>query len=168
MFVSILLLLVNVSCSPQNTARSEEWKQERIDHLYTQYARKFPDVKDISAEELQKLIEQEQVILVDVRTKEEMKVSMIIGGISRAEFEREPEKYRNYTVVPYCTIGNRSLPYARELQERGFKVFNFEGSLLSWTHVGGKLVNRTGITNRIHTLGRKWELLAAENYQTVR
>lgn len=166
LLLSCFLLLAAFSCSKNPTHHSSEWKQEKIESLYSQYARRFPEVKEISAEELQKLIQQEKVILVDVRTPEEMEVSMIIGAISQAEFEQEADKYRNYTIVPYCTIGNRSLDYAHELREQGFKVFNFKGSILSWTHVGGKLVNRTGITNRIHTYGRRWEL-AAENYQTV-
>ena len=164
--LSILLVLVQVGCLPNYTNHSEEWKQEKIESLSTQYARKYPDVRNISAEELQKLQQQEDVVLVDVRTSEEMEVSMIMGAISRAEFEREQDKYKNYTIVPYCTIGNRSIAYAEQLQERGFDVFNLQGSILSWTHVGGKLVNSTGITNRIHVSERKWEL-AAENYQMV-
>lgn len=167
LILSCFLLLTTVSCSKNTADQSEEWKQEKIETLYSQYARKFPAVKGISAEEVQKLQQQEKVILVDVRNREEMEISMIMGGISQAEFERNKEKYRNNTIVPYCTIGSRSGIYAEELQKQGFKkVFNLEGSILSWSHAGGKLVNRKGITNRIHTYGKKWEL-AAENYQTV-
>ncbi|MDJ0691894.1 MAG: rhodanese-like domain-containing protein [Xenococcaceae cyanobacterium MO_188.B32] len=166
LLVSCFLLLTTVSCSKNYANHSEEWKQEKIKTLYTQYARKFPEVKDISAEELQQLQEQEKVILVDVRTPQEMEVSMIIGAISQAEFEREQDKYRHNTIVPYCTIGDRSGMYAKKLQEQGFQVFNFKGSILSWSHAGGKLVNSQGITNRVHIHGKKWEL-AAENYQAV-
>lgn len=166
LMLSFFLLLTTVSCSENNADQSEEWKQEKIETIYSQYARKFPAVEGISAEEVQKLQQQEKVILVDVRNREEMEISMIMGGISQAEFERTQEKYRNNTIVPYCTIGSRSGFYAEKLQKRGFKVFNLEGSILSWSHAGGKLVNRQGITNRIHTYGKKWEL-AAENYQTV-
>ena len=166
LLVSFFLLLTTVSCSKNYANHSEEWKQEKIETLYTQYARKFPEVKDISAKELQQLQEQEKVVLVDVRTPQEMEVSMIIGAISQAEFERERNKYRNYTIVPYCTIGSRSGIYAKKLQEEGFKVFNFKGSILSWSHAGGKLINDRGITNRVHIYGKKWKL-AAENYQAV-
>lgn len=168
LLLSCFLLLTTVSCSKNYANHSEEWKQEKIETLYANYARKFPEVKDISAEELQQLQEQEQeqVTLVDVRTPQEMKVSMIIGAISQSEFEREQQKYRNDTIVPYCTIGSRSGIYAEKLQEQGFKVFNFKGSILSWSHAGGKLVNNQGITNRIHIYGKKWEL-AAENYQAI-
>ena len=161
-----LLVLTTVSCSKNYANHSEEWKQAKIENLYTQYARKFPKVKDLSAEEIQQLQEQEKVVLVDVRTPQEMEVSMIMGAIPQEEFERHQEKYRNDTIVTYCTIGSRSGIYADKLQEQGFKVFNFKGSILSWSHSGGKLVNDRGITNRIHIYGKKWEL-AAENYQAV-
>ena len=166
LFMSSFLVLTTVSCSKNYANHSEEWKQEKIETLYTKYARKFPEVKDISAEELQQLQEQEKVVLVDVRTPQEMKVSLIMGAISQAEFERNRKKYHNNTVVTYCTIGSRSGIYAEKLQEEGFRVFNFKGSILSWSHAGGKLVNDRGITNRIHIYGKKWEL-AAENYQAV-
>ena len=161
-----LLLTTMVSCSENIGDRSEEWKQEKIEALYSHYARKFPEVQGISIQELQQLQKQEKVILVDVRTPQEMEVSMIMGAISQAEFERKHAKYRNSTIVPYCTIGSRSGIYAEKLQKQGFKVFNLEGSILSWSHAGGKLVNDKGITNRIHTYGKQWEL-AAENYQAV-
>ena len=160
------LLLTTVSCSKNSANHSEEWKQEKIENLYAKYARKFPDVKGISSEELKELQEKEEVILVDIRTPQEMKVSMIIGAISQEEFEREQEKYRHNIIVTYCTIGDRSGMYAKKLQEQGFQVFNFKGSILSWSHAGGKLVNSQGITNRVHIHGKKWKL-AAENYQAV-
>ncbi|MGK7935043.1 MAG: rhodanese-like domain-containing protein [Xenococcaceae cyanobacterium] len=166
LLLSCFILLISISCAQNPVDRSEEWKQERIETLYGQYARKFPGVKELSAQEVQQLQQQEKVILVDVRTRNEMKVSMIMGAISQEEFELDRKKYRNYTIIPYCTIGSRSGIYAKKLQEQDFRVFNFKGSILSWSHAGGKLVNNKGITNRIHIYGKKWDL-AARNYQEI-
>ena len=166
LIVSSFLLLTNISCSKNSTVHSEEWKEEQIENIYEKFAHKFPDVSSISAEELQQLHQQEKVVLVDVRTAKERKISVIPGAISQAEFEQNQHKYQNYTIVPYCTIGYRSGHYAQKLQEQGLKVLNFKGSLLSWSHVGGKLVNHQGVTNEIQVFGNKRQL-TAQDYESV-
>ena len=51
-----------------------------------------------------------RLVLVDVRTPEEVSVSTLPGALTRADYEREKDAaaYRNAVVVPFCTIGARS------------------------------------------------------------
>ena len=139
----------------------------RIVHLYESYVQEFPQVTGIKARELRHLLQQgEEIILVDVRSPIEMAVSMLPGAITKEEFEQNITQYQNKMIVAYCTIGYRSGKYARTKQLQGIKVVNFEGSLLAWSHVQGKLVNSLGETHQVHVFNRQWQL-TGDNYQSV-
>ena len=165
-FVAILFLITTIGCQNYQV-QSEEVKQEKIATLYRDYAQEFPLVEGITAKELQDLKQQSQkIVLVDVRSPEERAVSIIPGAISTEEFESNLEKYENDLVIAYCTIGYRSGIYANQWRERGVKILNLEGSLLSWSHIQGKLINAQGVTKKVHVFARQWHLTADE-YQAI-
>lgn len=56
--------------------------------------------------------------------------------------------------------------HAEHWRERGIEILNLEGSLLAWSHIKGKLVNKQGETNKVHVFNRRWQLTAG-NYQSV-
>ena len=74
----------------------------------------------------------DRLLLIDVRSPEEMEVSMIAGSMSQAAFESlaldpQAEGSRQLTLVPYCTIGHRSGLYGAALLAKGWDkrcVFN--------------------------------------------
>lgn len=116
------------------------------------------------------------MILVDVRSREERAVSMVPGAITSEEFESlikcNPEMDKSMLIIPYCTIGYRSGKYGSALiRDHGFKnVRNGEGIVL-WTYAeGSSLVRKKdGIeesTHKVHTFGSAWDL-AADKYSTV-
>ncbi len=75
------------------------------------HAYRFPDVPTISPLEIKEMEKDKNVKLwlVDVRSPEEMKVSMIKGSITKAKFEEsppDPKDTRN-VIAPYCTVGRR-------------------------------------------------------------
>ncbi len=165
--VAFSVLILSTGC--QNIqVHSDAWKQKRIMTMYRKYAMEFPQVEGITAIELQQLQGQgKPIVLVDVRTPEERAVSYIPGAISTAEFESNLKQYENSTIVAYCTIGYRSGQYAEKLQQQqGVKILNLEGSLLAWSHAQGKLINMTGMTNKIHVFRPQWQL-TDENYEPV-
>ena len=173
--VASVFLLTTFGCQPrpdflsQNfAAQSDDWKQDKIATMYKKYAQEFSKVEGITVEELQKLQHQaNDLILIDVRSPTERKVSMIPGAITKDEFERNLEQYKNATIVAYCTIGYRSGKYAEKWRQQGVKILNLEGSLLAWSHVRGKLIDATGsITNKVHVFGRQWQL-TADDYQPI-
>tara|TARA_R110001592_G_scaffold99713_1_gene283857 strand:+ start:270 stop:833 length:564 start_codon:yes stop_codon:yes gene_type:complete len=142
-------------------------RKERIETLYQGYRSSFPDVNEITPQGVLDLQNAEPTVLVDVRTPEEQAVSMLPGAITRDAFEAARELYADKSVVTYCTIGARSGEYAEELRQEGLEVFNLKGSILSWTQAGLPLVDKDGHeTKRVHTYGRKWDLVG-EGYEAT-
>ncbi len=148
------------------TAMSDEAKRERIEAIYRKSKRSFPRIADLTAEELQGRLAEENVVVVDVRSPEEQAVSMIDGAITSGEFEARLEAYEGATVVAYCTLGHRSGLYVQELQSRGWTALNLIGAIVAWTHVGGALADGDGPTRMVHVWDRRYNL-AAEGYEPV-
>jgi len=145
-----------------NKRPSDDDKRERIDVLYARSKRLFAEVADLTIEELDRLRENELVVLIDVRNPSEQQVSMIPGAITAAEFDADPGAHAGATLVTYCTIGHRSGLYAQKLQAAGHTVFNLKGAILAWTHAGRELASNSGPTRRVHVAGPKWSLEAGD------
>ena len=161
----VTLGLLTPGCATQPT--DDDARRQRIDELYAGYRSSFPDVPEVTASELAVLLEDDEVVLVDVREANERAVSTIPGALTREQFKARGETLRGRRVVTYCTIGYRSGLFAEELRGRGFDAWNLAGSILSWTHAGRPLVDdQGGLTHRVHVYGRKWDL-AAEGYEAV-
>lgn len=142
-------------------------KRVRIDKVYAQAKTAFAGVPEISASEVISRQEAgENLVLVDVRSAEERKVSMIEGAITAEQFEADPAKHAGATVVCYCTIGGRSGKYAQQMCERGVSAVNMPGAVLSWSHAGGAFADANGPTKRVHTNDPKFDLLA-DGYEGV-
>ncbi len=112
-------------------------------------------VREISAAEICALQTNPSVnnfILVDVRTEAEISVSTIPGAITRDELEASLDDYRNHIVIAYCTIGGRSLIYARRLSKHGIDSRNFKAGIVGWCVSGLPLASpQGGETNQVHT-----------------
>jgi len=148
--------------------------QERIKITEDEFARhktSFPEVEDITAEELHKLLEDDPgaVVLVDVRTPEERQVSQIPGRVlSPAAFDAQKAELKGTTAVCYCTAGMRSGKHAAKLQKEGVKVKNLKGSIIAWTQHGYPLVEGDGGkkgTTRVHTFGAHWANQMGDGYK---
>jgi rhodanese-related sulfurtransferase len=98
-------------------------------------------------------------ILVDVRSPREMSVSVIPGAISKSEFEKNIEKYRGMTVIPYCTVGGRCADFSRQLAQSGWTVRSYRGSIVDWVKNELPLLTPLGEkTHRLHTNGKQFDL----------
>ena len=145
---------------------SDEAKRNVLEEAYANARRRFPDVAEITAEELLLRWESDDLVVVDVRESFEQQVSMIPGAITAKQFEANAAEYQGKTIVPYCTIGGRSGMYSQRLQASGWAVLNFKGSILAWTLAGGELHNSEGPTKKVHTNSKKFDL-AADGYEAV-
>lgn len=141
-------------------------KRARIEEIYSRSKRLFPEVPELTVEELDSLQASTEVVLVDVRAEKEQTVSMIPGAITAREFEKKGGGPGGSTVVVYCTVGHRSGLYAKKLLKRGLQTYNLKGAILSWTHAGRDLANGGLPTRRVHVAGRKWSL-EADGYEPV-
>ena len=109
---------------------------------------------------------EDRFVMVDVRSKEEMDVSMMPGAITKAEFEENSTLHQGKSVIVYCTIGVRSGNYASTLNRKGWKAWNYKGSILDWCKNSLPLTIDGEKTNRVHTYNRRYS--APENYIAVR
>ncbi|MCA9136622.1 MAG: rhodanese-like domain-containing protein [Planctomycetales bacterium] len=98
-------------------------------------------------------------VVVDVRTDAEVNVSVIPGAITKAQYEKNLDKYKGRTVIPYCTVGGRSGAYAKQLAGKGVKVINYKGSILKWVEAELPVVTLDGSpTNRVHTHSDRYRI----------
>lgn len=127
----------------------------------------FPSVADISAEALRGRADDADMLIVDCRTDAERAVSTIPDAISIADFETSLDRYRERTIVTYCTIGYRSGVYGKKLSEDSIDVLNLRGGVLGWARAGGSFVDPEGReTKRVHVFGDRWNLLP-DGYESV-
>jgi sodium/bile acid cotransporter 7 len=134
--------------------------------MYLNYRKSFPEVMEILPEDLLKIIAEEPVVLVDVRSPREQAVSMLPHAVPHHVFLKNLPAYQGRRIVAYCTVAYRSGKLARKLHERGVRVANLRGGILGWLHAGGK-VHRDGMpVKAVHVYGKKWDL-APGDYLTV-
>lgn len=94
--------------------------------------------QSLSAEEFQKLLADTTVQLIDVRTPDEYKEGYIPGArnmdVRSGDFEKSIGLLdRNRPVAVYCRSGVRSKIALAKLTQKGFKVFELEKGINSWT-----------------------------------
>jgi sodium/bile acid cotransporter 7 len=146
--------------------QTDDQKKEVVYRMYQEYRDKdFPRINSVSPGESMALLKVQRVVFVDVRKSDEMKVSTLPGAISQKQYKDHADSYQDKTVVIYCTIGQRSGFYTRELAADGIIVFNLQGGILAWTLEGGKVYDADGETRRIHVYGDEWDYAPA-GYET--
>ena len=93
----------------------------------------------ITAEEAKKMIDTQEVIILDVRTQEEFIEKHIEDALLIPDYELEklaesklPDK--NKKILVYCRSGNRSKSSARLLIDMGYTdVYDF-GGIINWPY----------------------------------
>jgi sodium/bile acid cotransporter 7 len=143
-------------------------KKEIVYRMYAGYKKDFPAVKDISPQQATDLLNRGNVVFVDTRKPAEMGVAMLPAAVSEKQFLSHTAKYKDKTVVGYCTISYRSGVFAREMAKQGITVLNLQGGILAWALEGGKLYDQSGKeVKRIHVYGDKWDYAPA-GYESVK
>jgi rhodanese-related sulfurtransferase len=96
------------------------------------------EVKEVSREEAQKLIE-EGAQLIDVRAEHEWETSHIAGAthLPLADLpERAGEVDKDRPVVLYCRGGNRSTMATEALVEAGYDAAKLSQGIVGWAEAG--------------------------------
>ena len=141
-------------------------RRQKIDDMYNDYKKQFPEVRDLTAQKAMDLAADRKTVFIDIRESREQQISMLPGAITEKEFKEDPAKYKDAVKIAYCTISYRSGIFAQKLQEIGIPVYNLKGGILAWVHDGGKVYDQKGETDRIHVYGRRWNL-GPKSYQAV-
>ena len=149
------------------TVLSDEEKLQIVYQMYTRGKKDFPQVQDLSPRDVMQLMKTGRLVLVDTRRPAEMKISMLPGAIPKNEYLIEPNRYKDLTVVTYCTVSYRSGVFARQMKEKGFTVINMKGGILAWTLEGGSIYDANGRrTKQIHVFGKRWNY-APQGYEVT-
>lgn len=146
---------------------SDTAKRLKIEAMYAEYKESFPEVEDLSAEQVLRLMGHAKMVFVDVRKPKEQAVSMLPGAITEREFLQNVESYKDHQVIGYCTISYRSGKLARKLQKRGVRMINLHGGILAWIHAGGQVYKDGKVVKKVHVYGKKWDL-APSDYESIR
>jgi sodium/bile acid cotransporter 7 len=165
-----VLALVLVLCHRESpaTLQAEARKKTAVYEMYAGYKESFPEVTDITPKEAMELLARnKKVVLVDVRTPEEQRVSMLPGAITRDDLLSNLDAYRDHIIIGYCTISYRSGKLAQDLRQKGITMRNLKGGILAWVHEGGKVYSQGDETQKVHVYGPKWDLAPAP-YHTVK
>jgi rhodanese-related sulfurtransferase len=164
-FLIVFLISSEVVASPY---REDHIKKQKMEAMYDSYKKEaFPDIRSLSVELLLTWQEEnEKIVFVDVRTPKERKVSMIPSAIPIEEFEKNLEKYKDYKIVYYCTIGYRSGLLTKEAEKKSLNAYNLRGGVLAWAHAGQKFVDSEGEPLNVPVYGKKWNL-TPQGYHAV-
>ena len=127
---------------------------------------RFSGVGQLNPTEAVRLMNNDGVVVLDVREPNEQSISRLPGAITADLFLENTEKYNDYIKIGYCTISYRSGIFAHELHQKGIPIYNLRGGLLAWVHAGGKVYNGGGETKRIHVYSQEWNL-GPENFEVV-
>lgn len=101
----------------------------------------------------------ENDVLIDVRTEEEINISMISGAITKAQFESNIDSYKDKHLIVYCTVGTRATQYAKELKEKNFDASNLYGGVLAWAQAQKSFEKSGEKTNKVHVSSKAFDLL---------
>jgi len=84
--------------------------------------------------------EKDKIILLDVRTNEEVKNDGKIPGSILIPLDQLPNKIdrldKSKKIFVYCRSGTRSVSASRLLSSLGFNVYNIKGGINSWKSEG--------------------------------
>lgn len=100
------------------------------------------EIKLVTPDEMQSLIESRDVQLVDVRTEEEFNMGYIENAqninFNSPTFDEDVSKLdKTKPVILYCKSGGRSAKCSKKLLEAGFvQIYELEGGITQWKFKG--------------------------------
>jgi len=96
-------------------------------------------MKEYSASEVSHMLNDDSVLLLDVRTHEERNRGAIQGSLHIPlgdiyDKMKTLEKYRQKEIICYCHSGSRSMTAVAMLQKNGFNAVNMKGGIVGWKY----------------------------------
>ena len=162
-----LLLLVQAAWTAQ-APQERSVAEERWAETLRLVRETFPDVPQLSTERLAELLaEGADVVLLDVRSKEENATSHLQGAVRATSVRTARNALEEHggepTVVVYCSVGYRSSRLAQQLKAQGIEnVFNLEGSLFKWANEDRPVYRDSEQVRSVHPFDDDWGSLLQE------
>jgi len=98
----------------------------------------FAGFESVTPAQAYNIYQDDNITLLDVRTKEELKKDGFIEGAVNIPVQRLAHDIallkgdKNSTILVYCRSGNRSVTAGRILVKNGYKVYNLKGGINAW------------------------------------
>ena len=148
-------------CAPACAQEGYSWSG-----IHALIRQNFPSVQELSTTTLHQRLQREEVIIIDVRTREEFSVSHLK---SAKNYTNKNEIIKAYQpaqeLVVYCSVGYRSAKIAQELQNSGFQnVYNLRGSIFMWANQGYPLYRANEEVFKVHPYNFTWGKLLNTRY----
>ena len=96
------------------------------------------DEENILVQDAVKLLDQEDVLFLDVRTPQEFKYegsiknALLIPVNDLGKKITMLEAYKSKNIIVYCRSGRRSKMATKLLKKKNFNVTNLEGGFIAW------------------------------------
>jgi len=116
----------------------------------------------MTVEDLKKVLNKKDVMILDAREPKEYSVSHITKavpvGYKRFNLQQTLKKIpANQKVVVYCSVGYRSGKIVEKLRENGIEAYNLKGGVFGWVNSGNEVVDTNSKkTKRIHGYNKSW------------
>jgi rhodanese-related sulfurtransferase len=115
-----------------------DFRLGEVSGTLTVVAYQGPGYQELTAQEAQEVLETQDPLLLDVRTRGEfqrghLKNAMLIPIQELQRRFSELEKYKNQPILIYCATGNRSTVAAKILIDQGFEhISNLRYGIVDW------------------------------------
>lgn len=142
LLIAVLLSAIVVVSGCQGEREQVIHEQEQVTNEQEQVTHEQEQVayKEISPQEALALMEEdENVILLDVRTEEEFQEkhipgSLLIPDYELAELAAQMLPDKDATILVYCRTGRRSEASSRQLLEMGYTSVYDLGGIVDWPY----------------------------------
>ncbi len=164
--ILLFILIVPVLCfgqeaRPDNANCMNVNFDKKVDQLIS-YSVPVIDVDKLKEQ-------QDDVIILDAREKEEYDISHIKGaqyiGYNNLEKKKLKSIPKDAKIVVYCSVGYRSEKIGERLKKMGYTdVHNLYGSIFEWVNRGNPVVDKNEeVTKQVHTYNKKWSQWVDKN-----
>lgn len=155
----IAVLLASLFCLTGFWRGEPSWEK-----IHADIDTKFPDMPSISMNELrQKMDANAEMVLLDVRSREEYAVSHIQNAIHITS----PGKLTfplDQLIVCYCSVGYRSAEFVQAARKRGYtNIVNYKGSIFEWANAGNPVHREGKVVPKVHPYDPYWGQLLHKN-----
>ncbi len=140
-FAFLLMLFLGLgACTSKAQQAQEEQTEQSPAATQTQHTTQAPaQMQNVDVAGFKKLMAQPDVVILDVRTPQEVAQGAIEGAINinlyDQDFDQKIEQLdKNKTYLVYCRSGRRSVTASNKMIAKGFtKVYNLLGGYNAWS-----------------------------------
>ncbi|SMG33741.1 Rhodanese-related sulfurtransferase [Marivirga sericea] len=154
--LKIWLNIMLISFLQSFMACGQQTYDQKLQSLYSN------TVPLVQAKEVKEKLNQEDVVILDIRSAKEYSVSHLpyakFIDYDRFDISQVQDIPKDKEVVVYCSVGYRSEKIGEKLKKAGFgNVSNMYGGIFQWKNEDFDVVNQQGeITDSVHTYNKRW------------